>query len=302
MVKQSDRPIQKRATVAPRLAQGKSKEKHLWQRDESLLTRAERGDAKALSALAAQSADFNCPCSADGSTLVHLAARHGRTDIVRMLLTNPVVNPDISRKDGVTPLYLAAQNGHEDVVHMLLSHPATNPNQSATDGTSPLYIAAQFGLARVVRLLLAHQDIEVNTSRADGITPLLIASAKGYLDIVTALVEIAELNPNQCLMGVSALYLAAQNNHPRVVRVLLSRPDTDPNIQRSNGDAALHVAARCGHNEVVRAILSNVRTDALLQDGDGMSALELAIEHDHVVMANGLQRLQSNDAQPLRAH
>src|SRR5687767_8334360 len=142
MVKRSDRPQRKRTPVATGSARSKAKTRGSSQRrDESLLARAERGDAKAMRSLVAQSADPNSPCSSDGSTLAHLAARHGRVDVVRTLLTCPEIYPDLSRTDGVTPLYLAAQSGHADVVQMLLAHPQTDPNRSATDGTSPLYIA-----------------------------------------------------------------------------------------------------------------------------------------------------------------
>jgi len=50
--------------------------------------------------------------------------------------------------------------------------------------------------------------------------------------------------------GATPLYLAAQNNHEGLVKMLLGRADIDPNHPLKNGATPLHIAVYNAHTEV----------------------------------------------------
>ncbi|RYP69278.1 hypothetical protein DL770_008288 [Monosporascus sp. CRB-9-2] len=49
----------------------------------------------------------------DGNTLLHIAAANGDAAILKLLLTNGEVDPNLKNKSGETPLHRAAQGGHQ---------------------------------------------------------------------------------------------------------------------------------------------------------------------------------------------
>src|SRR5262249_44701671 len=55
-----------------------------------------------------------------GRTPLHLAARHGHADVVKVLLEQDGISLTVRSGYGQTPLHLAAFHGHTDVVQILL--------------------------------------------------------------------------------------------------------------------------------------------------------------------------------------
>ena len=61
-----------------------------------------------------------------GNTPIHLAAREGHHNVVKILMPN-MDNPNYPRQtDGATPILMAAQNGHQEVVKLLMTHMCTD--------------------------------------------------------------------------------------------------------------------------------------------------------------------------------
>jgi ankyrin repeat protein len=69
------------------------------------------------------------PIGFRGSSVLHIAAEQGRTDIVRLIIS---AGPPINAVDKLfrTPLHYAARPGHADVVQLLLSAGANLEQQS----------------------------------------------------------------------------------------------------------------------------------------------------------------------------
>ncbi|CAI8042294.1 Ankyrin repeat domain-containing protein 29 [Geodia barretti] len=59
----------------------------------------------------------------DGFSALHLAAQHGRADVVRVI-TEALAHVDIKTKDRQTALFIASEKGHRSVVELLLLHHA----------------------------------------------------------------------------------------------------------------------------------------------------------------------------------
>jgi ankyrin repeat protein len=80
------------------------------------------------------------------------AAREGKDDTVRALLSSPDVDVNATDDNGSTALIEAARYGHDDVVMALLARGA-DVKAKDRDGKTALMLAIQGGHDEVVRLL-----------------------------------------------------------------------------------------------------------------------------------------------------
>ena len=80
-------------------------------------------------------------------------ARHGRTDRIASALRRGI-HPDTKGRDGTTMMHVAAQNGRTDIVGLLLEHHA-DVNVTTAKGRDPMYFASRFQYAgRVIVQLI----------------------------------------------------------------------------------------------------------------------------------------------------
>ncbi|KAJ5033204.1 hypothetical protein NUH16_003120 [Penicillium rubens] len=90
-----------------------------------------------------------------GRTILHLLAREGEGESMKLLLANDGIRPDPKDNWGRTPLLYAAWRGHEAVVRLLLDRQDVEADSMANRGQTPSSFAAGGGHEAVVRLLLA---------------------------------------------------------------------------------------------------------------------------------------------------
>ena len=111
--------------------------------------------------------DGNAPFSVDSVTprddnvvLLHYAAKHGRADIIRLLVRKGAdPNVEAKRHNRFRPLHFAALRGGVDAVTALLECGA-DPDPRTQEGDTPLRLATERGHIDAVRVLL-------NTGRVD---------------------------------------------------------------------------------------------------------------------------------------
>ncbi|XP_064015901.1 ankyrin repeat domain-containing protein 27 isoform X3 [Pogoniulus pusillus] len=105
----------------------------------------------------------------DGFTPLHMAALHGHSELVCLLLKH---GASISAKNvkHAVPLHLACQKGHFQVVKCLMDHNAKQ-NKKDIYGNTPLIYACLNGQYETTALLLQH-GASVNLSNARGNTAL----------------------------------------------------------------------------------------------------------------------------------
>ncbi|KAG9341997.1 hypothetical protein JZ751_018315 [Albula glossodonta] len=124
-----------------------------------------------------------------------------------------------SSGDGFSPLHVAALHGHTALVSLLIRHGASinaRNNQSAT----PLHLACQNSHVQVVTSLL-ECNAKLNKKDQYGNTPLIHACLKGHLDTAAILLKSdASVNiaNNQ---GNTALHEAVRGGHQALVELLL---------------------------------------------------------------------------------
>ena len=93
-------------------------------------------------------------CDGKGDSLLMLAAYHGHTELVDVLLRY-AADTELANDRGQTPLAAAAFKGYVDIVRLLLESGA-NVNARMPNGQTALTTAAMFDRAEMVKLLLAY--------------------------------------------------------------------------------------------------------------------------------------------------
>ena len=187
--------------------------------DERLVEAVLSGDYTAARALVAAGADVDTP-QADGTTLLHWAARGNQVGITDLLL-RAGADANAANRYGMTPLSLACTNGSPEIVELLLDAGA-DPDRSAPEGETPLMTAARTGNPDVVRLLLAG-GADVDEAEAwRGQTALMWAAAEGNAAAARVLLEAGADVAARSTRGMTALLFAARRGDMETVRTLLA--------------------------------------------------------------------------------
>ena len=228
-----------------------------------------------------------------GNTPLQLAVDGGilpapSVEIIRMLLSAPDANANITDENGDTPLHVAARNGHAEVVRLILAEPHVDVNKTNKYGDTPLHVAAQNGHAEVVRLILAEPHVDVNKTDKYGITPLHVAALGGHAEVVRLILAKPYVDVNKVgQYGSTILDAAAIGGNVEVVKLLLPFPNFDVN-------EALHIAAVAGHVELVKLLLEDQRVDVNRSDGGG-SPLHAAVRYGETEVVKLLLAVPSID-------
>ncbi|SNX85550.1 uncharacterized protein MEPE_04259 [Melanopsichium pennsylvanicum] len=126
----------------------------------------------------------NDPNPSNGLVPLHFAAKEGKTEIIRWLITEAGAIVEMEDREGETPLHKAAMAGKLSITSLLLSHGA-NANAKDTDGWTALHNACSRGYLDLVRLLIDRGGAEIDIQGGRGAwTPLMNAASKGHLPVV----------------------------------------------------------------------------------------------------------------------
>lgn len=133
-------------------------------------------------------ADINWSNENDGSKPIHIAAFHGHSDCLALLIYAGA-DPDKETNVGAAPAHIAAFHGHTDCLAILIEAGADLHKKATKDGgATPAFIAALHGRTDCLALLI-NADIKLSNKAAndDGATPALIAAHKGHTDCLILL-------------------------------------------------------------------------------------------------------------------
>lgn len=149
-----------------------------------------------------------------GETLLMLAAREGKPNVVKTLLA---ARPRLHARNplGESALMLATILGHTAVVRLLLEAGAPVNH----DGWTALIYAAAKNRTDIARLLIA-KGANVNATAENGSTALMMAAREGQLPMLLLLLEHGADAKYVSPYGHSALSLAQARNHGEIEGVL----------------------------------------------------------------------------------
>ncbi|KAF1326263.1 Serine/threonine protein kinase, partial [Globisporangium splendens] len=248
-----------------------------------------------------------------GEPLLFLAAKNGRADVVKLLVSMGA-SVHMKNRYGRTPLFVAVTRRHATVVATLIGLSAC-VGEEDNDGKTALYFATRHKNADMVKLLIdlgacvhdkdksgktalfaaaEHGYIDalktliemgalVSVKDIEGETPLIVAAREGQVDVVAALIDAGASVEDKNISGETPLIVAASKGRVDVVRTLMeagaSISDKD-----NGGRTPLLVAASGGHAETVELL---IKTGAVVDDAEncGETPLFAAAAKDHLDVA-----------------
>ncbi|XP_050795782.1 ankyrin-1 isoform X5 [Gopherus flavomarginatus] len=211
-----------------------------------------------------------------GFTPLHVAAKHGKVDVARVLLEHDA-HPNAAGKNGLTPLHVAVHHNNLEIVRLLLPK-GSSPHCSAWNGYTPLHIAAKQNQLEVARSLLQY-GASANAESMQGVMPLHLAAQEGHADMAELLIS-KQANGNLGnKSGLTPLHLVAQEGHVPVADVLIRHGVTVDAATRM-GYTPLHVASHYGNIKLVKFLLQH-QADVNAKTKLGYTPLHQAAQQGH---------------------
>lgn len=268
----------------------------------------EYGDKEILEYLMRNGAKSNAT-NFDGSVPLHVAARHGHHDLVKLFI-HLSVGVDCQDYLNRTPLHYVTdqfyedkkdppvfisgydkeystavmagvcsyQEEHTEIVSLLLSHGA-EIDAPDSKGNVPLYYAVRHSCTRVVEMLI-RGGANVNEFLDDDKWAVLhYASYFGWMNVVRCLVA-KNVNLNaETLRGDTPLILAAKRSHKEIVELLV-KSGADVTSRGMLKMTALHFASKAGWRNAVK-LLVECKADINARSSSGATPVMLAVKHSN---------------------
>lgn len=238
---------------------------------------AQYGHVKIIKELLKYRAEVNA-LTDENSTPVYIAASHGFTQSVKILLKAKAFLHFKTKTQQLSPLITSVENNHLKTTELLLKANAYVDAYEAK-GTTALFFATQNNHVSIVKLLLKYSaDPEI--MNRNGMTPFLIAAQSGKLEILDVFLQKGILNiDDQGPEGQTAIFFAAQYNHPKIIELLLAKK-AKVDIVISTLATALQSATLNGNTSIVK-ILLDAKAGVNHASSNGTTSLLLATTQCH---------------------
>ncbi|XP_034225683.1 protein ACCELERATED CELL DEATH 6-like [Prunus dulcis] len=209
-----------------------------------------------------------------GETALHIAARHGRADIVELLIKTAKAGRPQDLENGPTSSIAAWQ---------MLIRETNNEKDTA------LHFAVRFNHFRVVEIL-TREDPDFSYSANDaGETPLYLAAERKYGVLFSEILSTCT-DPNyQGLNGRTALHAALIYGDKKMTEEILEKKKDLAIAADEQGWTPLHYAAFSGCTSIVKQLLQADRSSAYIVDkADKKTALHIAASRGHIGVVKDL--------------
>jgi cytohesin len=219
------------------------------------------------------------------SNALHNAARHGRTEIVSLILEKEPHLIDLETEGGGTALHYALANGHDEVVSLLINT-GTSLKVKDNYGTTSLHMAAFGGNVPLIQRIMEEYG-SAWIQNNDGYLPFHFACSGGSVPAVEFLLAVGadpgEQTQSESDGGVSPLHEAARAGKEAVARLLLDR-SVDVNVRTEAGETPLLWASSRGGASIVKLLLSRGADPAIDCDYSFSCLHEAAYENQAETM------------------
>ncbi|XP_034253450.1 uncharacterized protein LOC117652550 [Thrips palmi] len=210
-------------------------------------------------------------CDHNGSTVLHDAAMHADSQLLRELLSieEAMQVLDAERKeDGLTPLFVAVESKSTERVQLFIEAGA-KMTHTLPDGVNIMHRAVQ-----LYSLNVHEMDEEIVCLLADRLCRSVSLEERNLLDALQS----GTMDP-----GLAPLHMAAKNGHANVMDVLL-RYGSNPRVRTVRDGplfaaTALHLAAQYGHIDVVSLLIERDRKLMSTKDGREWRPIHMAAHY-----------------------
>jgi ankyrin len=195
-------------------------------------------------------------------------------DHVRKFLTEFPNDVEVATADkGDTLLILAARNNKLEVVKLLVDEYRASVNNPNVDHSSPLMASSMRGYDEIVKFLIAHgANINQRTKNLD--SPLSLAVWKDHYTTARLLIDAGANVTGIDRFGDSMLHDASKNGNATLVKYFLSKA-MNLDHRNNEGFTPLHRAAEFGHAPVIKLLLEG-GADFTIEDNKGHTPLDIA--------------------------
>ncbi|KAJ5994249.1 ankyrin [Penicillium sp. IBT 35674x] len=241
----------------------------------------------------------------NGSTLLHLIAKNGDENLMKILLAKSVISA--VRHDEITPLQQAA--AVEQISRTrFFARTSISVNELDRDKSTPLHWAAKLGHDPIVKMLLDRDDIEPDLENLRYRTPLSFAAEHGHLPVVDLLLRQNNVTPDsKDYYDRTPLSFAAEKGHVSIVELLLQQKNIDADavsydqdasgrwLPQDGGRTPLSFAAENGHLAVVKLLVQRHDVDADSTDDSQRTPLWWAAKNGHLAVVELLVQREDVD-------
>jgi len=174
----------------------------------------------------------------------------GNIQLVSRALTCKYININCKNNDGYTILYLACRENKDNIVKLLLESNADVDIAHEMDGDTPLIIACSEGYVKIVEYLLyAMLILSSSITIKSSLSSIVTASSSSSLSSKYK-ASINHMNKN----GWTPLIYACYYGHYHVVKLLIDY-HVNINMKTHNGCTALYRSCYAGRYEIVKLLL-----------------------------------------------
>ncbi|EGD94621.1 hypothetical protein TESG_02130 [Trichophyton tonsurans CBS 112818] len=257
----------------------------------------------------------------DLGSVLDYAIRGGSIPMVKLLLADSRIKPNIKSTKRSAPIHHAADTGNPDVVKLLLADKRVDPNLRGGIRRTALHIAVRKGHHAVQKLLVKYSDVDLNAKAGPLARTPLLEALKAPIetspaDSLRILLSSGRVDIEMCDNRLnSALSLAAKAKSPEYIEILLewganieSRDhyeftplltaarapgDLCDNVEfllnsgadfravEMEGRNALALAAQYNNSKTVELLLRHGGIDPNISDNVGFTPLLLATHEDN---------------------
>jgi ankyrin repeat protein len=173
-----------------------------------------------------------------------------------------------------------------------------DPNEFKAKYNHILFVLAYFGLDLVMAEVLEHTT-NVDIRNRENVTPLYLAAEQGHEPVVRLLLHKQANANSKARYWHTPLMRAATFNHEAIVKLLLDK-GADIDIQDIGGQTPLSYAAEYGCETAARLLLQTGVVDVDSKDNDGRTPLSLAAaggatEVVELLLQTGVVEVNSKD-------
>ncbi|XP_067653167.1 putative ankyrin repeat protein RF_0381 [Haliotis asinina] len=263
----------------------------------SVMLAAENGHRHVVEFLVGQGANVSLQDNSKNKIL-HFASRAGHVDVVKYVLSLPVVDINSRGWKDMTSAMMAAENGHKDVVELLFRNLA-NMSLKGLYGNTILHYASRAGHVDVVQYILSLSVVDINSRGRKDMTPVMMAVGKGHQEVVKLLVGQGASVSLQDNRGNNILHIACRGGHVEMVKYVLSQSMADINSRGWKTFTPVMVAAGKGRKEVVEFLVSK-GADINTSNRAGKNILHLACRAENVelvkyILSKNMADINSRD-------
>jgi ankyrin repeat protein len=185
----------------------------------------------------------------DGQGCLHLAVRHGRPEVVRMLLKK---SAPVNAKDnkGKLPLHYAVEKKDMESVLLLINADRADRSLKDKEKHTCLHYAVEAKDEEIVLALLKDQDLMQPYITKE----FLEACNKADVDMITVLLKAGVTGTNESKETPLHIVAAKKEGSVELVKMLIKQ-GVDTKARRRDGGTVLHAAVEGGNLEVISAIL-----------------------------------------------